>query len=154
MTTVAGRVGTGDADVQRWPALGTTVVLCTHGGSRVGSGEPLDEGRDAPAARDPEAWRSVELSERPPAVRVPAGRQLDLGATAKALAADRGARAAHLAGGAGTLISLGGDSEANIASTAALVLGNEAPAWLAAHNLPARLVTVDGAVETQGGWPR
>jgi thiamine biosynthesis lipoprotein len=44
-------------------------------------------------------------------------------------------------------------AEANIASTAALVLGSEAPAWLAAHDLPARLVTVDGAVETRGGWP-
>ena len=45
-------------------------------------------------------------------------------------------------------------ADANIASTAALVLGREAPAWLAAHELPARLVTVDGDVETQGGWPR
>jgi thiamine biosynthesis lipoprotein len=45
-------------------------------------------------------------------------------------------------------------AEANIASTAALVLGGEASAWLAAHDLPARLVTVDGAVETHGGWPQ
>jgi thiamine biosynthesis lipoprotein len=202
---------------------------------RVGPGEPLDKGRDTPAQRDHAAWRSVELSERPSAVRVPAGMQLDLGATAKALAADRGARAAHLAGAAGVLLSLGGDiatsgpaprggwlvrvtddhrdtdrsagqiitvasgglatsslvprrwyhdgravhhvldprtglpvrpvwrtasvaaatcADANIASTAALVLGSKAPAWLAAQRLPARLVTVDGAVETRGGWPR
>jgi thiamine biosynthesis lipoprotein len=202
--------------------------------ARVGSGEPLHQGPDAPAARDHRAWRAVELCGRPPAVRVPAGLQLDLGATAKALAADRGARAAHLAAGAGALLSLGGDiatsgpapsggwlvrvtddhrdpddragqlitvasgglatsslvprrwyhdgravhhvldprtglpvspvwrtasaaaascAEANIASTAALVLGSDAPAWLAAHDLPARLVSVDGAVETRGGWP-
>jgi thiamine biosynthesis lipoprotein len=318
MTAVAGRAGTGSVDVQRWPALGTSAVLCTDGGSasaaraaaereiaaidaaasrfrqdselsrvnraggrwvpisermlealqlalraaavtdgavdptlgaslnaqgydrdweelaRVGPGEPLDRGPHAPAARDHEAWRAVELGRRPPAVRVPAGLALDLGATAKALAADRGARAAHLAGGAGALLSLGGDvavcgpppsggwlvrvtddhrhtddragqlitvvsgglatsslvarrwyhdgravhhvldprtglpvhpvwrtvsvaaascAEANIASTAALVLGSEATAWLAAHELPARLVTVAGAVETQSGWP-
>jgi thiamine biosynthesis lipoprotein len=318
MTAVAGRAGVSDVNLQTWPALGTTAVLGTDGGSasasraaaereiaeidaaasrfrhsselsrvnraggrwvpiserllealqlalraaaitdglvdptlgaslialgydrdweelaRVGSGEPLHQTADAPPARDHGAWRSVELRSRPPAVRVPAGLQLDLGATAKALAADRGARAAHLAAGAGVLLSLGGDiatcgpapsggwpvrvtddhrdpddragqlvtvasgglatsslvprrwhhngravhhvldprtglpvrpvwrtatvaagscAEANMASTAALVLGNEAPAWLAAHDLPARLVTVAGAVETQGGWP-
>jgi thiamine biosynthesis lipoprotein len=318
MTAVAGRAGTSGVNVQRWPALGTTAVLCTDGGSgsaaraaagreideidavasrfrhsselsrvnraggrwvpiserllealqlalraaaitdglvdptlgasltalgydrdweelaRVGSGEPLRQGPEAPAARDHGAWRSIELCTRPPAVRVPAGLELDLGATAKALAADRGARAAHLATDAGALLSLGGDvatcgpspsggwlvrvtddhrdtddragqlitvasgglatsslvprrwyhngravhhvldprtglpvrpvwrtasvaaascAEANIASTAALVLGSEAMDWLAAHELPARLVTVEGAVETQGGWP-
>ena len=316
---MAGRAGTSGVDVQRWPALGTTAVLCTDGGSgpaaraaaereidaidtaasrfrqdselsrvnrargqwvsiserllealrlalraaaitdgavdptlgasltalgydrdwgelaRVGAGEPLHQGPDAPAARDHRAWRAIELWRRPPAVRVPAGLQLDLGATAKALAADRGARAARLAAGAGALLSLGGDiatcgpspsggwlvrvtddhrdtddragqlititsgglatsslvarrwyhdgravhhvldprtglpvrpvwrtvsvaaascAEANIASTAALVLGSEATAWLAANELPARLVTVAGVVETRGGWPR
>jgi FAD:protein FMN transferase len=42
-------------------------------------------------------------------VRVPAGIKLDLGATAKALAADRGAAACAAAGGCGVLVSLGGD---------------------------------------------
>jgi thiamine biosynthesis lipoprotein len=160
--------------------------------------------------------------------------QLDLGATAKALAADRAARAAHLACGGGVLFSLGGDiatcgprppagwlirvtddhrnadtaegqmitiesgglatsslvprrwyhdgnavhhildpddgrpvrpcwrtasvaaatcADANIASTAALVMGSRAPAWLADRDLPARLVAVDGAATVQGGWP-
>ena len=41
--------------------------------------------------------------------RCPAGVPIDLGATAKALAADRAARAIHEATGAGTLVSLGGD---------------------------------------------
>ena len=44
-------------------------------------------------------------------------------------------------------------ADANIASTAALVIGRRAPAWLAAHGLPARLVAVSGAVTVQGDWP-
>jgi len=43
--------------------------------------------------------------------------------------------------------------DANIASTAAIVLGREAPAWLADVGLPARLVTLGGAVVTTLDWP-
>jgi thiamine biosynthesis lipoprotein len=42
---------------------------------------------------------------------------------------------------------------ANTASTAALVLGVGAPAWLEAQRLPARLVANDGSVTRTGGWP-
>ena len=42
-------------------------------------------------------------------VRVPQGVELDFGATAKALCADRAARAIADATGAGVLVSLGGD---------------------------------------------
>ena len=42
-------------------------------------------------------------------VRIPGGVRLDLGATAKALAADRAAAAAAAAAGAGVLVNLGGD---------------------------------------------
>ncbi len=42
---------------------------------------------------------------------------------------------------------------ANTASTAALVLGAQAPGWLAARGLGARLVAADGTVEHVGGWP-
>jgi thiamine biosynthesis lipoprotein len=42
---------------------------------------------------------------------------------------------------------------ANTASTAAIVLGDRAPQWLAARGLPARLVARDGAVVRVGGWP-
>ena len=179
-------------------------------------------------------WAEIELCEDPPSVRLPAGVQIDLGATAKALAADRAAAAAHTATGAGVLVSLGGDistagdcpaggwtihvtddhrsdgsaegqtitirdgglatsslvvrrwkhagrdhhhildpetgrpvnphwrtasvaaadcADANIASTAAIVLGQRATAWLAERQLPARLVAVDGAVKLLGGWP-
>lgn len=42
---------------------------------------------------------------------------------------------------------------ANAASTAAIVLGQAAPAWLADAGLPARLVAVDGSIVRLGGWP-
>ena len=42
---------------------------------------------------------------------------------------------------------------ANAASTAAIVLGEAAPAWLASVGLPARLVALDGSVVRLGGWP-
>jgi thiamine biosynthesis lipoprotein len=42
---------------------------------------------------------------------------------------------------------------ANAASTAAIVLGEAAPEWLAGAGLPARLVAVDGRVTRLGGWP-
>jgi thiamine biosynthesis lipoprotein len=43
--------------------------------------------------------------------------------------------------------------DANIASTAALVQGESALAWLGALRLPARLVDVDGEVHAVAGWP-
>ena len=180
-------------------------------------------------------WEEIEVAGDPARVTLPAGVRLDLGATAKALAADRAARAAHEAGATGVLVALGGDiatcgappaggwtihvtddhrdgpdapgqtiairsggvatssiatrrwrhagrtmhhildprsgepvrgpwrtvsvaaatcADANIAATAAIVLGADAPGWLAEHGLPARLVALDGAVRIQGGWPR
>ena len=55
-------------------------------------------------------WRVVELDRDAGTVRVPAGVTLDLGATAKALAADRAAQRALAASGAtGVLVNLGGD---------------------------------------------
>jgi FAD:protein FMN transferase len=186
------------------------------------------------AARVP-GWRVVELDREAHSVRVPEGVVLDLGATAKALAADRAAQRALGAGSAaGVLVNLGGDIatagepppggwpvrvadshlagpgepgqtvtiasgglstssttvrrwrrrgadahhivdpstgrpaaeywrtvsvaaatcvDANVASTAAIVLGAPARAWLAGAGLPARLVTAAGDVELTAGWP-
>jgi FAD:protein FMN transferase len=42
---------------------------------------------------------------------------------------------------------------ANTASTAAVVMGDGAPDWLARHGFCARLVTLDGTVVGVGGWP-
>ncbi len=196
---------------------------------------------DAPAAggdrlrvRRTPAWHGIRLADEPPAVEVPAGVSLDLGATAKAAAADRAAEAAYAATGGGVLVSLGGDiatrgpapdggwvvrvtddhrdpgpdgqlvtigagglatssvlvrrwlqdgeprhhildprtgqpargrwrtatvmaatcAGANVASTASIVLGEDAEAWLARYGVPARLVAAGGEVVTLGGWPR
>ena len=59
----------------------------------------------APAA----GWRTVELDPARGSARVPAGVQLDLGATAKALAADRAAALIGQSTGSGVLVNLGGD---------------------------------------------
>jgi FAD:protein FMN transferase len=44
-------------------------------------------------------------------------------------------------------------AEANAASTAAIVAGRDAVAWLALTGLPARLISHDGEVRLMGGWP-
>ena len=183
-----------------------------------------------PAAPVP-GWRSVSVDPGAGTVTVPAGTLLDLGATAKAWAADRAAATIASRLGCGVLVSLGGDLavesapaggfavgvadicgdpdaptavsiasgglatsgignrhwllggasvhhvvdpstglpaatpwrtvtvaagtsvDANTASTASLLLGEAAPAWLADRCLPARLVAHDGAVVTVAGWP-
>jgi thiamine biosynthesis lipoprotein len=43
--------------------------------------------------------------------------------------------------------------DANVAATAAIVLGAAAPTWLADRCLTARLVSEHGTVEMVGGWP-
>ncbi len=187
--------------------------------------------RPAPAP----GWERVEFDRERRVLRLPAGTELDLGATAKAFAADRAARAAAARTGSGVLVSLGGDIavagpvpdggwpvliaddhrarldgngpvvaiaagglatsstvvrrwragsverhhivdprtghpaesvwrtvtvaaascvDANTASTAAIVLGRAAPAWLRARAMSARLVGAGGGVVTVGGWPR
>lgn len=202
-----------------------------------GAEEREAERRSPPALRLVRSggWRQVRLSNDPPQVLLPAGMALDLGASAKALAADRAASAIAAGTGAGTLVSLGGDIsvsgaapaagwvihvtddhrstpqspgqtvtirdgalatssittrrwrhageimhhildpatgrpvsgpwrtasvtapscvQANAASTAALVMGEQALAWLEQQRLPARLVARDGRVVVIGGWPR
>jgi FAD:protein FMN transferase len=188
----------------------------------------------APPARAVPGWRSVQLDTGPPRVTLAGGAQLDLGATAKARAADRCAAAIAGQLGCGVLISLGGDiavagpvpaggwrirvtddhaagpdaagqtvsitsgglatsstmvrawardgrrmhhivdpatgeparscwrtvsvaagscTDANAASTAAIVRGAAAIGWLEDLSLPARLVREDGSVAVIAGWP-
>jgi thiamine biosynthesis lipoprotein len=54
-------------------------------------------------------WQTVALDRASCSLRIPAGVRLDLGASAKAWAADRACTAAHRACGCGVLLSLGGD---------------------------------------------
>ena len=180
-------------------------------------------------------WRVLEFDPYSRTLILPRGVELDLGATAKALASDLAAAEASKAiGGAGVLVSLGGDIavageapeegwsiqlsddsaaaiddseetvaitsggiatssttvrrwtrggvvlhhiidpktglpadscwraasvvavtcvDANIASTAAIVMGKAAVSWLESHRLPARLVDQKGTVHRVAGWP-
>ena len=50
-------------------------------------------------------------------------------------------------------VAAGSCVDANIASTAAIVLGEDALAWLDARGLAARLVRQRGEVELAGAWP-
>jgi len=54
-------------------------------------------------------WQTVAVDPRASTVRVPAGAELDLGATAKALTADRTAARVFAEIGVGVLVNLGGD---------------------------------------------
>ena len=203
---------------------------------RLGYDRDFDEVRGgvAGALPDPAAvpgWRSVVLDTAAGTVTMPGGTLLDLGATAKAWAADRSAAAITARLGCGVLVSLGGDVsvhgapaegfvvgvadvcgdpdaptavsvrsgglatsgvsnrhwtiggnavhhlvdpstglpvdpcwrtvtvaagscvDANTASTASMVMGVDAPAWLTSLHLPARLVRTDGTVVAVAGWP-
>lgn len=88
----------------------------TVGRAVVASGYDRDlallGGRAAPArvpAAPATGWRAVRVDRARATVVLPEGAQLDLGATAKALAADRAAAAIAAATGSGVLVSLGGD---------------------------------------------
>jgi len=87
-----------DRDFTELPAAEADAAGTGTGGASAGG---------APRRRP--AWPAVRLDRETRRVTLPAGVALDLGATAKALAADRAARAAHEAAGCGVLVSLGGD---------------------------------------------
>ncbi len=215
------------------PTIGATLRLAGY--DRSFAEIRLRDGRVVRPSFAPVAgWASVRLDARRRTIRLPPGAELDLGATAKALAADRAALAAAQATGGAVLVSLGGDVSvagdpleggwpiriaddhaapldapgptvaissgglassgthvrrwttaggdlhhiidprtarpavtpwktvsvtaasclhANAASTAAIVLGAAAPAWLEQSGLAARLAAEDGTVLTINGWP-
>ncbi len=231
--------GTAAGTAEPGTAAGTAIPAGPRGpadSSRAaGSSRPVPGPADSGRQGSPvPGWRKVLLAVDPPRVRLAGQAQLDLGATAKALAADRcaGIIAGQL--GCGVLVSLGGDIavagpgpaggwqirvtddhaagpdapgqtvaissgglatssttvrrwardgrrmhhiidpatggparscwrtvsvaagrciDANTASTAAIVRGPTAVAWLRALGLPARLVSEDGSVQTTAGWP-
>jgi thiamine biosynthesis lipoprotein len=97
----AARFTDGDLD----PTIGHSLRLL---------GYDRDFGRvcDGPAiARFAEVagWQVVEIDREHRRVRMPSGVRLDLGATAKAFAADRAAASASRAADCGVLVSIGGD---------------------------------------------
>jgi thiamine biosynthesis lipoprotein len=97
--TAAERSG-GDLD----PTIGN--ALCALGYDRDLAELPPDGSMRVVVLRAPN-WSRVRLSGQ--TVTIPAGVRLDLGATAKAYAADRCARLIADRWGAGALVSLGGD---------------------------------------------
>jgi thiamine biosynthesis lipoprotein len=51
-------------------------------------------------------------------------------------------------------VAAGSCLDANIASCAAVIMADQAPGWLEARRLPARLVDACGQVTTVAGWPK
>src|ERR1019366_4213509 len=122
-------------------------------------GEPLVT-RPVPAP----GWWLIELNDQTRSIAVPGGIRLDLGASAKALVADRAARRIASMTNSGTLVCVGGDIsvsgpaphggwpagmavacvDATPLSTAAVIWGESAPEPLAARGFPPRLVRYDG----------
>jgi thiamine biosynthesis lipoprotein len=215
------------------PTVGTAVRLAGYDrdfASILADGPPISL-----SVNQVPGWQAIQFDEAARIVSIPPGVEIDLGATAKALAADLAAAAAHEAMGAGgVLVSLGGDIavagdppaegwavqtsedsnaridddeetitiqsggiatssttvrrwtrggvvlhhiidpatglpaagpwrtasvvagtcvDANIAATAAIVMGESAIEWLQTRGLPARLVDRGGIVHRVSGWP-
>ena len=221
----AARLTDGDVD----PTIGRALIA-------LGYDRDFDEIRadGAITFASVPGWRTVELDELRSRVRAERGVIIDLGATAKALGADRAADAAAAAAGCGVVVALSGDIatagpppaggwrvrvtddhhaatdvpgqwiavhsgglatssttarrwttaagdahhlidpatgrpvaprwrtasvaaasclDANIASTATIIRGDGAPAWLESLGLPSRLVDTEGRVRHLAGWP-
>jgi thiamine biosynthesis lipoprotein len=96
----AARLTDGDVD----PTMGAALIALGYDHNFVA---PTDAPPLAGSMTIPATWSMITLQGRQ--VTVPRGVVLDLGATAKAVAADRCARRVHLATGCGALINLGGD---------------------------------------------
>jgi FAD:protein FMN transferase len=98
----SARLTDGDVD----PTIGPAIKALGYDRdfSEIGSG-PGSAIQFAPVP----GWEQVAFDRRWGTLRLPVGVQLDLGATAKALAADRAARRASVEVGCGVLVSLGGD---------------------------------------------
>jgi thiamine biosynthesis lipoprotein len=98
-----------DGDVD--PTLGRALELAGYDRDWRLLDPPCGQPEQPPTvtARTLSGWRSVELDRERSTVRLPTPIKLDLGASAKAWAADRAATAASAAGDCGALVSLGGD---------------------------------------------
>ena len=97
---LAARQTDGDVD----PTIGAALIALGYDrdSASLNSAVPL-----AKSVTRPAHWSMIRIENR--VVTVPHGVVLDLGATAKAVAADRCAARAHYATGSGVLVNLGGD---------------------------------------------
>lgn len=100
----AARLTDGDVD----PTVGGALIALGYDRSfdELSAGAPVV--RAMPLAAVP-GWRTVQVDHSAESIRVAPGVSLDLGATAKALAADHAAAAVLEAAGCGVLVSFGGD---------------------------------------------
>ena len=98
-----------DGDVD--PTVGRALELAGYDRDWRLLDPPCAQPAAAPAIalRVRSGWRTIALNRDACSILMPAGVRLDLGASAKAWAADRAAVAAQKAGGCGVLVSLGGD---------------------------------------------
>ena len=114
----AARLTDGDVD----PTVGSALILAGYNRDwslleRPAAGSPSEDSsvHEHPAstpmvrARAVCGWHSVMFDSAARTVRIPPGFILDLGATAKAWAADRAAQAAAQTAGCGALVAVGGD---------------------------------------------
>jgi FAD:protein FMN transferase len=104
----AARLTNGDLD----PTIGAAIVALGYDRDFA----QIDHRASTATVRSVEGWTCIAIDRAASTVTVPAGVSLDLGATAKAWTADRIARLAAQATGAGVLVSLGGD--VSVAGTA------------------------------------
>jgi thiamine biosynthesis lipoprotein len=103
----AARLTAGDVD----PTVGEALIALGYDrdfASLSSSGADVAAPAPRPIAAVP-GWRTVVVDLERSTIRVAPGVSLDLGATAKALAADRAADLAHSKAGCGVLVSFSGD---------------------------------------------
>jgi thiamine biosynthesis lipoprotein len=113
----AARLTDGDVDL----TVGSALILAGYDRDwplleRLAAGSPSEDSsvHEHPStpmvlARAVCGWQSVMFDSAARTVRIPAGFTIDLGATAKAWAADRAAQAAAQTAGCGALVAVGGD---------------------------------------------
>lgn len=111
----AARLTGGDVDPtvgQALISLGYDRDFSSLSGGAAGALSAVADGAGSSFARplaSVPGWRTVAVDEERSTIRLAGGVSLDLGATAKALAADRAAAQASAAAGCGVLVSFGGD---------------------------------------------
>jgi thiamine biosynthesis lipoprotein len=99
----AARLSDGAVD----PTVGSAVIALGY--DRTFASLRPDDARPLPVSRPAPGWEQIIWSPRTRRLRLPPHTHLDLGATAKALTADRAAQRAAAVTGSGVLVSLGGD---------------------------------------------
>ncbi|MGC0336049.1 FAD:protein FMN transferase [Streptomyces sp. SLBN-8D4] len=99
----AARITGGAVD----PTVGSAVIALGY--DRTFASVRPDDAHPVPVGRPAPGWQKVGWNPRTRRLRLPPHTRLDLGATAKALAADRAVRQAASATGCGVLVGLGGD---------------------------------------------